>query len=117
MAVALGARHERGDGVDGDHVHRVGAQERLGDLERLLTRVRLRDQELVGVNTDELLISQPDTGEQALEITETLLRSNSVDVIAIDSVAALVPRAERDRHTRDPLPGLQARLLSRSSRR
>ena len=71
----------------------------------------------LGVNTDELLISQPDTGEQALEITETLVRSNAVDVIVIDSVAALVPRAELDGDMGDSLPGLQARLMSQALRK
>src|SRR5437763_6661641 len=68
----------------------------------------------LGVNTDELLISQPDTGEQALEIAETLVRSNAVDVIVIDSVAALVPRAELDGDMGDSLPGLQARVMSQA---
>src|SRR6267143_168589 len=71
----------------------------------------------LGVNIDELLISQPDTGEQALEITETLVRSNAVDVIVIDSVAALVPRAELDGDMGDSLPGLQARLMSQALRK
>ena len=71
----------------------------------------------LGVNTDELLISQPDTGEQALEITETLVRSNAVDVTVIDSVAALVPRAELDGDMGDSLPGLQARLMSQALRK
>src|SRR5262245_42217415 len=70
----------------------------------------------LGVNTDELLISQPDTGEQALEIAETLVRSNAVDVIVVDSVAALVPRAELDGDMGDSLPGLQARLMSQALR-
>ena len=60
----------------------------------------------LGVNIDDMLISQPDSGEQALEIAETLIRSNSVDVIVIDSVAALVPRAELDGEMGDSLPGL-----------
>src|SRR5437762_1901222 len=71
----------------------------------------------LGVNTDELLISQPDTGEQALEIAETLVRSNAVDVIVVDSVAALVPRAELDGDMGDSLPGLQARLMSQALRK
>jgi len=71
----------------------------------------------LGVNTDELLISQPDTGEQALEICESLIRSNAVDVIVIDSVAALVPRAELDGDMGDSLPGLQARLMSQALRK
>src|SRR5467141_567902 len=71
----------------------------------------------LGVNTDELLISQPDTGEQGLEIAEALVRSNAVDVIVIDSVAALVPRAELDGDMGDALPGLQARLMSQALRK
>ena len=71
----------------------------------------------LGVNTDEMLISQPDTGEQALEIAETLVRSNAVDVIVVDSVAALVPRAELDGDMGDSLPGLQARLMSQALRK
>ena len=71
----------------------------------------------LGVNTDELLISQPDTGEQALEIAETLVRSNAVDASVIDSVAALVPRAELDGDMGDSLPGLQARLMSQALRK
>jgi recombination protein RecA len=71
----------------------------------------------LGVNIDELLISQPDSGEQALEICEALVRSNGVDVIVIDSVAALVPRAELDGEMGDSLPGLQARLMSQALRK
>jgi recombination protein RecA len=72
---------------------------------------------MLGVNTDDLLISQPDTGEQALEITEVLVRSGAVDVVVIDSVAALVPRAEIDGEMGDSLPGLQARLMSQALRK
>ena len=71
----------------------------------------------LGVNIEDMLISQPDSGEQALEIAETLVRSNSVDVIVIDSVAALVPRAELDGEMGDSLPGLQARLMSQALRK
>ena len=71
----------------------------------------------LGVNTDELLISQPDTGEQALEIAEALVRSGAVDVIVIDSVAALVPRAELDGDMGDAHVGLQARLMSQALRK
>jgi recombination protein RecA len=71
----------------------------------------------LGVNIDDMLISQPDSGEQALEIAETLVRSNSIDVIVIDSVAALVPRAELDGEMGDSLPGLQARLMSQALRK
>ena len=71
----------------------------------------------IGVNLDELLISQPDTGEQALEIAETLVRSDAVDVIVIDSVAALVPRAEIEGEMGDQFIGLQARLMSQALRK
>jgi recombination protein RecA len=73
--------------------------------------------EKLGVSIDDLLISQPDSGEQALEIAETLVRSNSVDVIVIDSVAALVPRAELDGEMGDSHMGLQARLMSQALRK
>lgn len=73
--------------------------------------------ELIGVNLDELLISQPDTGEQALEIVETLVRSGAVDVVAIDSVAALVPRAEIEGEMGDAMMGVQARLMSQALRK
>lgn len=73
--------------------------------------------ENLGVNVDEMLISQPDSGEQALEIAETLVRSNSVDVIVVDSVAALVPRAELDGEMGDSHMGLQARLMSQALRK
>ncbi len=71
----------------------------------------------LGVNLEELLISQPDTGEQALEITDALVRSGSVDLIVIDSVAALTPRAEIEGDMGDSLPGLQARLMSQALRK
>ncbi len=71
----------------------------------------------LGVNVDNLLVSQPDTGEQALEICELLVRSNAVDVIIVDSVAALVPRAEIEGEMGDSLPGLQARLMSQALRK
>lgn len=71
----------------------------------------------IGVNTDELLVSQPDTGEQALEIVETLVRSSAVDLIVIDSVAALVPKAEIDGDMGDSHLGLQARLMSQALRK
>jgi len=71
----------------------------------------------LGVRTDDLLISQPDTGEQALEICETLVRSGALDVIVIDSVAALVPKAELEGNMGDSLPGLQARLMSQALRK
>jgi len=71
----------------------------------------------LGVNTDDLLVSQPDTGEQALEITETLVRSGALDVIVLDSVAALVPQAELDGEMGDTHVGLQARLMSQALRK
>ncbi|PJA91367.1 MAG: recombinase RecA [Candidatus Levybacteria bacterium CG_4_9_14_3_um_filter_35_16] len=73
--------------------------------------------EKIGVKLDELLISQPDTGEQALEITESLVRSGGVDVLVIDSVAALVPRAEIEGEMGDSMMGLQARLMSQALRK
>jgi recombination protein RecA len=101
-------------------LHAVAEGQRLGgiaafiDAEHALDPIYARK---LGVNIDELLISQPDTGEQALEIAETLVRSNAVDVIVIDSVAALVPRAELDGDMGDSLPGLQARLMSQALRK
>lgn len=71
----------------------------------------------IGVDVANLLLSQPDNGEQALEITETLVRSNAVDLIVVDSVAALVPRAEIEGDMGDSLPGLQARLMSQALRK
>ena len=71
----------------------------------------------LGVNVDDLLISQPDTGEQALEIAETLVRSGAIDVVVIDSVAALVPRAEIEGEMGEPHMGLQARLMSQALRK
>lgn len=71
----------------------------------------------LGVDTEKLLISQPDCGEQALEIAETLVRSNAVDLVVVDSVAALTPRAELDGEMGDSLPGLQARLMSQALRK
>ena len=71
----------------------------------------------LGVNLDDLLISQPDTGEQALEITDTLVRSGAIDVLVIDSVAALTPRAEIDGEMGDSQPGLHARLMSQALRK
>ena len=73
--------------------------------------------ETIGVNLDDLLMSQPDTGEQALEITETLIRSGALDVIVVDSVAALVPRAELEGEMGDAVMGLQARLMSQALRK
>ncbi len=98
----------------------VASAQRLGGIAAYIDAEHAMDPEYagkLGVNIDELLISQPDSGEQALEIAETLVRSNSVDVIVIDSVAALVPRAELDGEMGDSLPGLQARLMSQALRK
>lgn len=84
------------------------------DAEHALDPARAK---AIGVNIDELLISQPDTGEQALEITETLIRSGAVDVIVIDSVAALVPKAEIEGEMGDAIIGVQARLMSQALRK
>jgi len=84
------------------------------DAEHALDPVYARK---LGVDLDNLLISQPDTGEQALEITDTLVRSGAMDVLVIDSVAALVPRAEIEGEMGDALPGLQARLMSQALRK
>jgi recombination protein RecA len=73
--------------------------------------------ETIGIKIDDLLISQPDTGEQAMEIAEALVRSNAVDVVVVDSVAALVPRAEIEGDMGDPQMGLQARLMSQALRK
>ena len=101
-------------------LHVVAEAQRLGGIAAFIDAEHALDPiyaKKLGVNIDELLISQPDTGEQALEITETLVRSNAVDVIVIDSVAALVPRAELDGDMGDSLPGLQARLMSQALRK
>src|SRR6266850_470553 len=84
------------------------------DAEHALDPVYARK---LGLNVDDLLISQPDTGEQALEIADTLVRSGAVDVLVIDSVAALVPRAELEGEMGESLPGLQARLMSQALRK
>jgi recombination protein RecA len=84
------------------------------DAEHALDPVYARK---LGVNIDDLLISQPDTGEQALEICDTLVRSGAVDVLVVDSVAALVPKAELEGEMGESLPGLQARLMSQALRK
>lgn len=93
---------------------RKGGQCAFIDAEHALDPVRA---ETIGVNLDDLLLSQPDTGEQALEITETLVRSGAVDVIVVDSVAALVPRAELEGEMGDAVMGMQARLMSQALRK
>ena len=98
----------------------VASAQKLGGIAAYIDAEHAMDPEYagkLGVNIEDMLISQPDSGEQALEIAETLVRSNSVDVIVIDSVAALVPRAELDGEMGDSLPGLQARLMSQALRK
>lgn len=91
-----------------------GGQSAFIDAEHALDPERA---ETIGVNLDDLLLSQPDTGEQALEIAETLVRSGGLDVIVIDSVAALVPRAELEGEMGDAVMGMQARLMSQALRK
>ncbi|KKR87314.1 MAG: Protein RecA [Candidatus Woesebacteria bacterium GW2011_GWB1_41_10] len=91
-----------------------GGQAAFVDAEHALDPARA---EILGVDLDNLLMSQPDTGEQALEITETLIRSGALDVIVIDSVAALVPRAELEGEMGDAVMGMQARLMSQALRK
>ena len=101
-------------------LHVIAEAQRLGGIAAFIDAEHALDPAYarkLGVNIDELLISQPDTGEQALEIAETLVRSNAVDVITVDSVAALVPKAELDGDMGDSLPGLQARLMSQALRK
>jgi recombination protein RecA len=95
-------------------VQRAGGIAAFIDAEHALDPVYAQK---LGVKTDELLISQPDTGEQALEIAETLVRSGAIDVIVVDSVAALVPKAEIDGEMGDAQMGLQARLMSQALRK
>jgi len=101
-------------------LHTIAEAQKIGgicafiDAEHALDPVYARK---LGVNLEELLISQPDTGEQALEIADTLVRSGAVDVLVVDSVAALTPRAEIEGEMGDSLPGLQARLMSQALRK
>ena len=100
--------------------HIVAEVQKLGGIAAFIDAEHALDPSYakkIGVNVDELLISQPDTGEQALEIAETLVRSNGVDVIVIDSVAALVPKAEIEGEMGDSHMGLQARLMSQALRK
>ncbi|MFK4809436.1 MULTISPECIES: recombinase RecA [Devosia] len=101
-------------------LHVIAEAQRAGgicafvDAEHALDPIYARK---LGVNVDDLLISQPDAGEQALEITDTLVRSGAIDVLVVDSVAALTPRAELEGEMGDSLPGLQARLMSQAMRK
>jgi len=101
-------------------LHVVAEAQRMGGVAAFVDAEHALDPiyaSRIGVNIDELLISQPDTGEQALEIVEVLVRSNAVDVIVIDSVAALVPKAEIEGEMGDTHVGLQARLMSQALRK
>ncbi|RUS48237.1 recombinase RecA [Cohnella sp. AR92] len=95
-------------------VQKAGGQAAFIDAEHALDPIYARN---LGVNIDELLLSQPDTGEQALEIAEALVRSGAVDIIVVDSVAALVPKAEIEGDMGDSFVGLQARLMSQAMRK
>jgi recombination protein RecA len=95
-------------------IHRLGGQAAFIDAEHALDPVYASK---LGVNVDELLLSQPDTGEQALEIAEALVRSGAIDIVVIDSVAALVPKAEIEGDMGDAHVGLQARLMSQALRK
>ena len=95
-------------------IQKQGGQAAFIDAEHALDPAYAKK---IGVDINELLLSQPDTGEQALEITETLVRSNAVDLIVVDSVAALVPQAEIDGDMGDAQMGLQARLMSQAMRK
>ena len=100
--------------------HIVASVQKMGGTAAFVDAEHALDPEYakkIGVNVDDLLISQPDTGEQALEITETLVRSNGVDVVVVDSVAALTPKAEIEGEMGDSHMGLQARLMSQALRK
>ena len=100
--------------------HIVAESQKRGGIAAFIDAEHALDPEYarnLGVNVDELLISQPDTGEQALEITEELVRSGAIDVIVIDSVAALVPKAEIEKAMDEQQMGLQARLMSKALRK
>jgi recombination protein RecA len=102
-------------------LHIVAAAQRQGGVAAIIDAEHALDPEMVqnmcGVQIEDLLVSQPDTGEQALEICEMLVRSGAVDVVVVDSVAALTPRAEIEGDMGDSLPGLQARLMSQALRK
>lgn len=100
--------------------HIIAEAQRMGGIAAFVDAEHALDPEYarkIGVNVDELLISQPDTGEQALDIVETLVRSNAVDVVVVDSVAALTPKAEIEGEMGDSHMGLQARLMSQALRK
>src|SRR5262245_29355807 len=101
-------------------LHAVAEVQRRGGVAAFVDAERALDVSYarrLGVRIEDLLVSQPDTGEQALEIVDVLLRSGAIDLVVIDSVAALVPRAEIEGEMGDQLPGLQARLMSQALRK
>jgi recombination protein RecA len=101
-------------------LHAIAQAQKLGGSAAFIDAEHAMDAsyaKMLGVNTDDLLVSQPDNGEQALEIAEVLVRSGAIDILVIDSVAALVPRAELEGEMGDSLPGLQARLMSQALRK
>jgi len=101
-------------------LHAIAEAQKKGGMGAFIDAEHAFDPEYakkIGINVEELLISQPDTGEQALEITETLVRSNAVDIVVIDSVAALVPKSEIEGEMGDSQMGVQARLMSQALRK
>lgn len=101
-------------------IHAIAETQKLGGIAAIIDAEHAFDPyyaRKLGVNTDELLISQPDHGEQALEITDSLIRSGAVDIVVIDSVAALTPKAELEGDMGDSKMGLQARLMSQALRK
>ncbi|GIV42950.1 MAG: hypothetical protein KatS3mg035_0073 [Bacteroidia bacterium] len=101
-------------------LHAIAEAQKLGGIAAFIDAEHAFDRfyaQKLGINTDELLVSQPDYGEQALEIAENLIRSGAIDVIVIDSVAALIPKAELEGDMGDSKMGLQARLMSQALRK
>jgi recombination protein RecA len=101
-------------------LHAIAQAQKVGGAAAFIDAEHAMDAtyaKMLGVNTDELLVSQPDNGEQALEIAEVLVRSGAIDILVVDSVAALVPKAELEGEMGDSLPGLQARLMSQALRK
>lgn len=101
-------------------LHMIAEAQKLGGIAAFIDAEHALDPQYakkIGVDIDNLIVSQPDTGEQALEITEALVRSNAVDIVVVDSVAALVPRAEIEGEMGDSFIGLQARLMSQALRK
>jgi recombination protein RecA len=101
-------------------LHAIAQAQKMGGSAAFIDAEHAMDAgyaKMLGVNTEELLVSQPDNGEQALEIAEVLVRSGAIDILVVDSVAALVPKAELEGEMGDSLPGLQARLMSQALRK